>query len=52
MQLLSFTLFLGLVGGGAFLFVKSKTAGIGGGSSSKDDDGPLADARKLMDKYK
>lgn len=52
-QLLSFTIFLGLVGGGAFLFVKSKTSSIGAGSGGNDNDdgGPLADARKIMDKY-
>lgn len=56
MQLLSFTLVIGVLGGGAYLYAKSKTDNLIGDSSSKsndnDDDNPLASARKIMDKYK
>ena len=51
-QIFSTFLFLGLIGGAAFLWVKLSSGSDGGGGSGSDGDDPLSNARRIMDKYK
>lgn len=51
-KLVSTLLFWGAVLGGGWLLFKSSGSGGGGGGSSGSSDDPLAEARRIMDKYK
>ncbi len=51
-QIFSTFLFLGLLGGAAFLWVKLSSGSDGDGGSGSDGDDPLSSARRIMDKYK
>lgn len=53
-QLLSTTLFFGVLGGGAFLLFKTQTAGKGEAvkEAESESNDVLENAKRLMDKYK
>ena len=57
-QLLSFVIFVGILGGAAYFFLFRETDGGGGGGDGyRDSDNSggndaLSEARRIMDKYK
>lgn len=54
-QIFSTFLFLGVIGGAAYLWLKlnsDKGSGGGGSGSNSNGEDPLSDARRIMDKYK
>ena len=55
-KVVSTVLFWGVVGGGGYLLYKSQQGGGGGGEGGGGGGGggsdPLAEARRIMDKYK
>jgi hypothetical protein len=52
LQLLSFAIFLGVIGGGAFLLLKSQSSEDSEPVDKPEGDDVLGNARRIMDKYK